>query len=103
MSGTEDQIRELARMGATLQHVRETVDTMAARVELLATKAELGDYMTRTEHGYQLKALESRLEQVEKNAEKNSPHSVIRRWSEIMGAIAVTAAVVAMIVNAGKP
>lgn len=102
MPSTEDQIRELARMGATLQHVRETVDTMAKRVDLLATKEELGDYMTRSEHGYQLTALEKRIEIVEKEAEKNTPQSFIKRWSEIMGAIAVTAAVVALIVKASK-
>lgn len=100
---TPEQIKELTTLVADMRHVTTAVDSFGKKMDLLATKADLDEFITKTEHKYQQEALAKRVDLLEKTVDSQAPMTLVQRWTQILAAVAVTATVVGFAVKFIKP
>ena len=90
---TPEQLRELSTVSANMAHVLKTLQEVREGMGSLATRDELREFVTRTEHDYKTMALEGRVERLEREVKDNAPMSVWQRGTQILAGIAVFFAV----------
>lgn len=99
---TPDQLRELTTLSANVANLVEAFNGVKEDIKGLATRDQLREFVTRSEHGYQTKALEDRVERLEQKVKDNAPMSVWQRGTQVLAGVSLFFAVVGGLVAAAK-
>jgi predicted house-cleaning noncanonical NTP pyrophosphatase (MazG superfamily) len=92
---TEDQIREIANLSASMAHVTKAVDDIKTRVDKMPTREELREFVTHQE----LTSLAGRLEAVERRVVEGSLQSAMARARDIALTVTAVAAAIGVIAH----
>lgn len=99
---TTEQLRELSTVSANMVHVLKTLQELRETQGTLATRDDLREFVTRTEHDYKTMALEGRVERLEREVKDNAPMSVWQRGTQVLAGVSLFFAVVGGLVAAAK-
>jgi tRNA G37 N-methylase TrmD len=92
---TEDQIRELANLSASMAHVTKAVDDIKTRVDKMPTREELREFVTRQE----LTILAGRVETVERRVVEGSLRSAMAKARDVALTVTAIAAAIGVIAH----
>jgi hypothetical protein len=99
---TDDQVRELANLSASMLHITKAVDEIKRRVEGMPTREELRLFVTKAESDAKIDSMERRIGTLEKATEDNSATGLMKRIQNIaltVTAVAAAFGVVAFLVR----